>query len=1153
LEPRVYDPELAKDRPADLVSRVFPGVNGELIVVPTSRRPKRRPGGGNIYVLAGTGELLRKSMLRPAGPCDFMRSFAISGMVDRTGVMWTGISGSGMCAADLESGVFSHIHESSPDIALGSNFVRSVWKTRDGVLWVGTRNGVSRIDRSRSTSRLIAHRASQPRSLSDDEVRAVLVDRSRALWVGTQAGGLNRSLDEGRTFQHFRHNPADPTSIGSDHINAFLEDQSGDLWIATGQGGLNRFQPADDTFASFRHTPGNSSSIGSDNVTSLLEDSSGNFWVGTEDAGLYRFDRQSGRFFKVNFEFADAPNIVSLAEGHLTGNAIWIATLRHGLIRYDFRSGRYKRLDANNSLLPSSTVYSVLSDEQGFIWAGTNQGLVRIDPSDDSFRIFGMDQGLQSMEFNTRACFRAHDGELLLGGIGGLNAFYPATITQNVAPPSVVITAVRTIDPRNSDGNGLYRTVYRDGGTPGLDRLPAGNREVVFRYVGLHYADPARNRYRVKLEGFDETWRDMGVLREAVYTNLSPGPYRFLVEAVTSRGVWSSRPAAYSFTIARPLYSRPWFVAIAILGVFSAGFLAQRYRVIRLRAAKCALEANVQERTLELSKALKTISEQADCLKEAHALQSRFITNVSHDFRTPLAITLGTLTDIRSGFYGPVRAELDQHLETVMRNERLLLRLVNQMLAIAQIESGRLRLEVSECDLTALVREIIATIRPAADRKGVTFKLGAAELVLVYCDPEWAGQAITNLIVNALKFTPPGGGIEVAVRVDAATRQCVVSVRDSGPGISPEDVPRIFDRFFQSERETYGSSAGIGVGLSLAKEIVDLHHGQLSVSSVPGAGATFQIAFLPGYDHFESSQLSRAGPVLPSDRGLESLASDLLWDASEPGPIADDSLDKPVLVVAEDDSELRGYLCRHLAGEYRVLAASSGDAAWNLIRSEIPDLVVSDVMMPGMDGYQLCREMKSGPETDFIPLVLLTAKVQTADRIEGLECGADDYIAKPFEMQELLARVRNILEGRDRLRTRLAAEISLAAAVSRDAIPPSDDNVFLNRVYETIRRHAQDPEFSIEQMAKELAMSRMHLYRRLGTVLGKSPTDLLMEYRLERAAVLLAAQSGTVSEIAYGLGFKNVSHFTRRFRTRFGHTPSAHRNADHTIDHSAAI
>lgn len=1140
IRPHVYDPALASVPASDMVSRVLSGVNGELIVIPTWRRPTRRAGANAIYALAASGGLLRKNSLRPSGACDFTRSFAISGVVDRTGVLWTGISGSGMCVVDLESGMFSHLHESSEGAFLSNNFVRSVWKEKDGTLWVGTRSGVDRIDALRSSTQHLRHHPGQPRSLSSNEVKAVVVDRAGALWVGTQDGGLNRSVDRGKTFEQFRQNPSDSRSIGSNHINAILEDRSGVLWITTLGGGLSRYHPSDRSFTTYRHRPGDPTSIGADETTALLEDHSGRLWVGTEDKGLYWFDRGTGRFFPFQLGHADEPFILSLAENPGQDDIVWVATIRHGLGRCDAGTGRCAWFTAANSLLPSSTVYSVLSDTKGFIWAGTNKGLARIDPRDGSFRIFSTGQGLQSMEFNTRACFSAHDGELLFGGIGGLNAFQPDNITQNEKPPAAVITSVRTLNPRRGESEGLYQVVYKNDGSVPSGRLPAGSREMIFSYAALHYSDPARNRYRVKLEGYDNSWRDMGTLRETTYTNLPPGDYRFVVRAVTSRGIWGQQDAAYSFVIASPIYSKPWFVALVILSVFAAGFLAQRYRVLKLRAAKRSLEAQVEDRTSELSKALATIGDQAEQLREADALKARFITNISHDLRTPLTVTMGTLEDLRSGFHGEIPEQIAGQIDTVMRNERRLLRLVNQMLAIARLDSGKLRLRITHCDLSSLAESLVESFQPAAERKSISLKLIPSGPAVAFCDPEWIGQAISNLVSNALKFTPAGGLVEVEVGTEEETGNVTLTVRDDGPGIRPEDLPRVFDRFFQSEFAESGSSAGLGVGLSLTKEIIELHHGRISAASLTPRGSTFKFELLPGSDHFEPEQMAVSQPPDSGRKEFEAIAGDLFLEEAASTAVADCDSDKPTLLVAEDDRDLHEYLCMHLAGDYRVLPAASGDVAWALIQSETPDLVISDIMMPGMDGYQLCRTMKENPETDFIPIVLLTAKATSVERVEGLECGADDYISKPFEMAEVQARIRNLLRGRERIRSRIAAELS-SAPTAAGSLPASADSAFLERVYEAVREHAHDQEFSVEKLAKDLAMSRMHLYRKLQSISGKSPADFLMEYRLDRAAALLAAGTGTVSEIAYGVGFKNLSHFTRRFRDRYGHTPSTHR------------
>jgi signal transduction histidine kinase/ligand-binding sensor domain-containing protein/DNA-binding response OmpR family regulator len=1142
LLPYSYDDSLAGAAGSGLVSHVVAGINGDVWVIPTWDRPGSRSGSNTIYRVADGQRPSQKNTLRPAGGCEFSRSFVISSQIDRAGVLWAGLSGSGVCVSDLQSGMFSRIHESSPDLRLSNDFVRSVWKTPEGVLWVGTRVGVNRLDRPRSNVTSFQHQPEVTGSLSNDEVTAILVGRDKTLWVGTQAGGLNRDVGQRGAFEHFRHEAGNPRTIGSDHVSALLEDRAGVLWIAAKGGGLNRFNPADRSFSSFSHRAGDSSAITSNSVTSLFEDSKGTLWVGTEDAGLNTFDRASGRFTAINLGLSEPLNVVSLAEDLAMPGVIWVATLRHGLIRYDSSTHAHKRYTVRNSLLPSDTVYSVLSDDQGALWAGTNRGLVRISVKTEAFRIFGMDQGLQSMEFNSRACFRAADGELFFGGVGGLNAFYPRDITQNNFPARVVITQVRTMNREARSSAGPYRILFRAGDSAPAAALDAGDRDLIFNFVALHFADPSRNSYRFKLEGFEDAWRDAGASREATYTNLPPGPYKFLVKAVTSRGVWSAEDAAYSFTIARPFYQTPWFVYSTLAATLAAAFFASRWRVRKLRLVAQTLQAEVSQRTRELSDALELIRKQADLLRETDSLKSRFITNVSHDFRTPLSVTLGTLTDLRAGLYGQLSMPATQELETVIRNERRLLRLVNQLLAVARLDSGKLRLRVVECDLVALAREIVSAFRGVARQRKITLELIDSAIPLpVFCDPEWMEQVITNLVLNALKFTPPGGRVVISASWDSARERTCLTVEDTGPGIPPVDLPRIFDRFYQTERGATTPHAGIGVGLSLAKEIVELHGGEIHVSSKVDAGSAFKILLRAGYSHFDPAHLAEA-VIRQDDPGdLELLAGDLLWEEAESGGPSDESGDRPTLVVAEDDRELMAFLRKHLGATYRVLEAESGTEALQLTRSEIPDLVLSDIMMPGLDGYQLCQELRSNSETDFIPVMLLTARAEMDQKLEGLNCGADDYLTKPFEVAELKLRIRNCIDGRTRLKTRLAASAALDSAKAFAPLPDSADAQFLRRVYTVMRDRAHDDSFSVEQLADGLSVSRMQLYRRLQAILGKPPAEVLMDYRLEHAAQMLAARFGTVSEVAYAAGFKSVSHFSRRFREKFGASPTEYR------------
>jgi signal transduction histidine kinase/DNA-binding response OmpR family regulator/streptogramin lyase len=1123
---------------ADLVTTVVQGPGGDIWVLSSWNTPSRRSPENRAFRFNGAVANPTEFRLRTSGACDFDRSRIISSQIDRSGVLWAGLSGAGICVADLNSGMFSRYHEESLETPLVNNFVRSVWKDSQGVLWVGTRAGLNRLDRTARTTKLYRRLANAPSSLSDDEVRSVLVARDGSLWVGTATGGLNRDRARSGVFEHFVRRPGDPHSLTDNGVNAILEDREGLVWIATPTGGLNRFDPRTERFASFRHDPANPRSIASDKTTALLEDSRGMLWVATEDRGLQRFDRESGRFETANIGIGSPVTILSLAEDPLTPGVLWIATLRHGLIIHDSSSGANQHLHTRNSILPSDTVYSVLSDRAESIWAGTNSGLVAISGRYRTIRTFGLNQGLQSMEFNTRAAFAAPDGEIFLGGVGGLNAFYPRNITQNDFPASVVVTQVLTMNRSRDSSREPYRTVFRQDRSSRRGQFSSGDRDLIFNYVALHFSNPARNTYRIRLDGFDSDWRDVGSSRQATYTNLPAGDYSFRVKAVTSQGVWSDE-ASYSFTIARPFYQTSWFLFAALASLLAVAYSLYQLRVRRHRAVQTALQSQVDARTSELREALSVIGKQSEELRESDALKSRFITNVSHDFRTPLSVTLGTLTDLQAGFYGPVSDSVAQELEVVIRNERRLLRLVNQLLAIARIESGKLPLQVEHCDLARLASDIVSSFQVLALRRQIRMESVTPLPVLVFCDPEWMEQTLSNVLLNALKFTPPSGRVLVSTGYDPNTNQPFVEILDNGPGIPQEELPRIFDRFYQTELGATTPHVGIGVGLSLVKEIVDLHGGEIRVQS-GDAGTTFRIVLPVGNAHFEPGQFKvRAADKdrqLSQESRIAALVDDLLAENSLGSTPRTEADDAPTIVIAEDDAELCSYLGKHFRPGYRVLTASDGEAALQLVRDEVPDLVISDIMMPGMNGNELCRSIRSSPETDFIPVILLTARASVDQKLEGLDCGADDYVVKPFEIAELKARVRNALDSRKRLQSRLASALAAAGGQASEVLE-SADTVFVRRVYDAIRLNIQDEGFTVEQLARSLAMSRMHLFRRLRAVLGKAPAELLMEYRLERASELLAARTGTVSEIAYAVGFKSVSHFSRRFKDRFGCTP----------------
>ncbi len=531
-------------------------------------------------------------------------------------------------------------------------------------------------------------------------------------------------------------------------------------------------------------------------------------------------------------------------------------------------------------------------------------------------------------------------------------------------------------------------------------------------------------------------------------------------------------------------------------------------------------------------------SERIRVLEEIDRFKTRFFANVSHEFRTPLTLTLGPLEDLRDGRHGPLPESAARQVQLAHRNASRVLDLVNQILELARLESGRLSLETERFDLAAFLRDVSRQFISAAERRSISFSVQLPEEPLcIHADPRRLGSVFSNLLSNALKFTPKGGAVRIGLAADAETAR--ITVRDSGPGIPAHILPHLFERFSPIEASSDWAHPGVGIGLSLVRELVELHGGAVRVESDWGFGSTFTVE-LP-------VETARLQPGLSSDKGSDATFAlpevalpspdDPIWD-DDP---ADD--DRTTVLVVEDNADVRLHIRGHLSDVYRIIEAANGEQGLQKARECVPDLVVADVMMPGMDGLTLCRRLKGDRQTDFIPVILLTARAGRQDRLEGLHTEADAYLTKPIDMAELKVRIKNLIRLRQRLRDRVQQtpereQLSdLLHPAEVDAASTAEELV--KRIRGVIEANLGDESFTVERLADEVGLSRGHLHRRLRILLGEAPSDAIRRMRLERAAQLLAAQAGTVSEVAYAVGFKSVAHFSNTFDRHYGCRPSA--------------
>jgi signal transduction histidine kinase/DNA-binding response OmpR family regulator len=719
-------------------------------------------------------------------------------------------------------------------------------------------------------------------------------------------------------------------------------------------------------------------------------------------------------------------------------------------------------------------------------------------------------------------------------------------------PPPVVIEAVKTAEATVAHAAGVVR-------------LQASQRDFEIAYTAMSFMAPENVRFKYRLEGFNDDWIEAVDRRTAFYTNVPPGEYRFQVIASNNDGVWNEAGASLALTVQSFFFETAWFRAsMAGLALLLVG-VGYRWRTSRLAARERELKAIVASRTHDLEQekeatekervradeqrrtaehlrdlaeqARATVEAQAEKLKSLDETKSLFFANVSHEFRTPLTLTIGPLEDLISGLHGTPTRQMTEELDLALRNARRLLRLVNQILDIAKLEAGHMKLEAERADLTALLNNVALSFSSLAERGRVAFQIEIpAEPLWLYIDTDLQEKVFTNLLSNAFKFTPEGGTVRLEVdarRADGETGEVDIIVKDNGPGIAAEQVAHIFDRFYQADKSSLWQP-GTGIGLSLAKELVELHGGHIKVETQEGFGSTFTVTLRCGRSHLKQGDIAGTKPARKREEpvAVEVEAGEASRNTSTSAPVTGDE-DVTTVLVVDDNAEIRQYVRRHLEPVYRVTEAADGTEGLEAARRVLPDLVISDVMMPKMDGYALCDALKKDPDLDYIPVILLTARATTGEKIDGLELGADDYLTKPFDVNELRVRVANLVASRQRLREHFSR--GGASLHAREVPVTSGADAFLERLREAVEAEMGDEEFSVDRLAEQMGLSRGHLHRRLRDLLDETPTHLIRRIRLERAMQLLAGRAGSV---AYGVGFKSVSHFSQCFREQVGMTPS---------------
>ncbi|HKK42533.1 MAG TPA: two-component regulator propeller domain-containing protein [Bacteroidales bacterium] len=789
--------------------------------------------------------------------------------------------------------------------------------------------------------------------------------------------------------------------------------------------------------------------------------------------------------------------------------------------------------------------WSITEDNQDNLWIGTHYGLCRFNINTGAVKVFTKENGLPITIHGFNSVYRDPDGRLYFGGIGGFYDFYPDDLKTNDSTPPVVITNFQIYNrPVKIDTAGIGILSENISYTKEI-QLAYNQNDFSIEFAALDYNQPSKNKYKYRLEGYQTEWTEADAKdRVARYTKLEPGTYVFKVRASNSDDVWNYEGVSLTIIIHKPWYGTLVAWVIYLIIIISAIFIFLRWRLWRLHRDKDQLENIVRTRTHEIEKQKEKILSQRDRLEqqnrkiiENEELKSRFFANVSHEFRTPLSL-----------IQSPVEELLDKHrknmkenrkLKMIMRNVHRISGLVNQLLDISKIDNSKMKMELFEDDVMKYLKAIAGEFISMAEKKSIRYNTHFPQQELMTCfDRDKIEKITVNLLSNAFKFTPEGGQVTFNARYtkksDNENPVCVeFSVSDNGIGIPDESIDKIFDRFYQVEESLKSDSVGTGLGLSLTRDLVKLMHGEITVQSKSKEGSTFTVKLPLGKEHLKDGEyiiMNNAPDIIHLNTTIDPAPE----TTSEHARVPVKNNFKAVALIIDDNRDIRTQLRDNLEPDYNIYEAVDGIAGLKIANEVIPDIIITDLMMPNMDGLELCKRIKTTELTNHIPIIILTAKDTPEDKIEGLQNGADDYIPKPFSMAELKVRAANLVEQRRKTRERFSREITLDPA---GITITSLDEQFLGRAIGIIEKHIHDDQFSLDKFRREMNMSRSTLFRKLHAVTGQSPTEFIRTIRLKRAASLLKQDFGNITQVSFEVGFRSLSYFNRSFKNMYGVTP----------------
>lgn len=1057
---------------------------------------------------------------------------------DKEKRLWLGYFNKGLGVFDKPNNQFNSLESLvNNDNSLQTSYVTSIIKDKKGNLLMSNEGGGLDIYNLSSKSYIHVNKNNQNyySGLDAADIQTIFLDSKQNIWVGSWDRGIY-FLKNGTT-RFVNYNTANAAGLKSNRIFSFSEDSKGRIWIGTFIKGLHYFDNNTNTFVHCDSKTFTDNALDNAFIRKVFVDSDNVLWVGTilglyqvslKDNSGFKVTKMRDAMFKDKTKYNSIQTILSIYESN--DKTIWIGTDGEGLFNYNKKNKKFSNYNDFPGFKEKS-VRAIIADNNGSLWISGGSGLTKLDFKNKKSTNFNKDDGLIDNDFSNNAVFKDGNGELYFGGYEGVNFFNPNEIKKTEKAPHLYFSDFKLFNKSvkpNEDASPLTKVISQ------TEEIILNHTQSVFtiEYVGINYNYSKKNQYAYYLQGFEKDWNYVGNNRTATYTNLAPGTYIFKVKSANADGSWSNNQLELKIKILPPWWKTIWaYLLYSSILVFLIIYFNTIYQN-RFKAKQAIIlekEKNIQSEKLNNKKL-------------------QFFTNISHEFRTPLTLIINPLEDIlRSKNVSP---EIHNKLKIVHKSSDRLSRLINELMDFNKLEFNKIFLQAKKIEVVAFIQGIIGYFDEEAAARNITinFEPSVDELE-DWLDPKMLEKIFFNIISNAFKFTPDNGFITISIdKTDTHNALLIngnkvpsfaITITDTGSGIHKKDLKKIFDRFYQVNnvnKDYYGST---GIGLEVVKEFIELHKGKIDVESQVGQGTKFTVTFPLGKSFYKKNE------IVDEVFKIEKNKNKFLFESNDPSDdeeFKDQKAGNPVIettkpytvLIVEDNTELRNYLKHELSKSYKVIVAENGQKGYELAVQKLPDLIITDVIMPVMDGLQLCKNIKGDLKTSHIPLLMLSAKAMVKDRLEGIDSGADIYLSKPFELDILKSSLAQLITSRQIMFKKFYSGITKDGKDKTTSL----DNDFIQKILHFINENISEPQLTVELLSSKIFLSRSQLYRKIKTLTGVSVNEFIRNVRLEKAKQLIEQGNNNINEISYKVGFTSPSYFTKCYKIKYGHLPT---------------